>query len=420
MGPESDNCSEIEKQLFHGFPSATQRHEDGWTVFPSSTRDVARVVSIANRCGCRLRTEPAGRREEAGERITPLIRLSLDRMIEVLKLDERAMTAEVQSGIGVRNLEIVLNDHGMTSGFILLPDADPVLIDFLTDECMSESSILYGRTDQVAIGAEGVLPSGEEFKIQPAPARAIGPDILGLLVREHGNLSIVTSMTLKVWRQPKSRRILCARFENRDLERALQCASRAARSSIRLAAGRIYAPAWPDPSEPPPPSGDHVAVFVLEGEQSMVDAFAVHVSQIIQESGGNELAEHHLATRRPRVPRSAAGDDAAILSVTADWSAMADLHQEIATRLDLGLLHTRFSDFFHEGCRASLYVRDSDLTPEVLGRMVEILRRYGATLLSAHSGLEGEGGPGPAQEIDEAQRRVRELKLQMDPSGILV
>jgi FAD/FMN-containing dehydrogenase len=420
MVRESDSRDEIEKQLFHGFPSATQRHEEGWTVYPSSTRDVARVVSIAGRCGCRLRTVSAGRREDAGSVAPPLIRLSLDRMIELLNLDERSMTAEVQSGIGVRNLEIVLNDHGMTSGFILLPDSDPVLIDFINDGCISESSILYGRTDQVVIGAEGVLPRGEEFKIQPAPARSIGPDILGLLVREHGNLSIVTSLTLKVWRQPKSRRILCARFENQDLAGALRCASRTARSSIRIAAGRIYAPGWPDPAQQPQPSGRHVAVFVLEGEQSMVEAFAVHVSQIIQECGGDETADHHLATRRPRVPRSASGDDAAMLSVTADWSTMADLHQEMATKLDIGLLHTRFSDFFHEGCRVNWSVREPDLTPAVLGRMAEILRRFGARLLSVHPGLEGEGGLRKAQDMDEGEKRARELKLQMDPSGILV
>jgi len=238
MDRDMDNCAEIEKQLFHGFPSATERHEEGWTVHPSSTSDVSRVVSIANRCGCRLHMI-SSRRPDADRNVSPVIRLSLDRMTEVVKLDEHAMTAEVQAGIGVRTLEIVLNDHGMTSGTCLLPDTDPALIDFLGDECVSESSILYGRTDQAAIGAEGVLPGGEEFKIQPAPARAVGPDTLGLLVRGHGNLSIVTSVTLRVWRQPKSRRILCAVFEDQDLAGALRCASKTARSSIRLAAGRV-------------------------------------------------------------------------------------------------------------------------------------------------------------------------------------
>jgi len=162
-----------------------------------------------------------------------------------------------------------------------------------------------------------------------------------------------------------------------------------------------------------------VAVFVLEGEQPVVEAFAVHVSQIIQEFGGLVQPEHHLATRRPRVPRSAAGDDTALLSVTADWSAMADLHQEITGRLEVSLLSTRFTDFFHGGCRVSWIVRESDLTAGLFGKISDILRRFGGTLVSTHSQLEEWTGSG-VQDGDDFRERAKALKLQMDPSGILV
>ena len=415
-----DTGPEIERQLFHAFPSATTRQEDGWTVMPSSTDDAAKAVAIANLCGCPVLVAARGGDEPAGPPRSSLLRLSLERMTGVLGVTEPAMTAEVQAGIAMRNLEIVLNDHGLTTGAVLLPDVDPTLIDFVTNDSFSEASILYGRTDQIYLGAEGVLPSGEVFRIKPAPVRAAGPDVLGFLVAGHGRVSIVTALILRLGRLPKSRRVVPAGFRSDRLEDALTSASSAARVPIRFAAGRIYAPGWSDHGEEGGAPCDHVAVFVIEGEQAVVEATAVHLEGIVQACGGTLLSpQHALATRFVRAPRVAGGEATASISATAPWPSVLQIHRDVAGRLGDALLASRFSDFFHEGCRITWMLREGDLGRERLTQVVETLRGLGGRLTSRHPALEGDL---PPHLLDEGARRPRmvDMKRTMDPGGIRI
>ncbi|MFH1436172.1 MAG: FAD-binding protein, partial [Pseudomonadota bacterium] len=289
------NVDDVQKLLNHALPSAFVRHGDTWTVSPSSVDDVAKVVGLADQCGCPVRVAAPREEPETDEASSAVIRISMEKMTDVKWVNEESMTAKVQAGLSVRHLEILLNDHGMTSGFVVLPEYDPTLIEFVTDENLSESSVLYGRPDRAFLGVEGVLPSGEAFSTKPTPSRAVGPDLLGMLVSQHGSLSIITSLVLRIWRQPKSRRIVCASFD--DVERAVGCASRVAHSGVRLAAGRIYAPEWLEDSGEEGGRGENIAVFVLEGEQAVIDSFADVIEKIIHEAGGGDLNKHPLATK---------------------------------------------------------------------------------------------------------------------------
>jgi FAD/FMN-containing dehydrogenase len=412
-----DSDSDTRKLLYHAFPSAVAMQEDGWMVYPSSTREVAGVVSIAVRCGCPVIASPPQEDEPAPAASTPVIRISMEKMTGVAAVSETGMTAEVQAGIAVRNLEIVLNDHGMTSGFVLLPDVDPTLIRFINDETLSESSMLYGRLDRCVLGAEGVLPGGEVFRIRPAPSRGIGPDILGLLLSEHGRLSIVTSVVLRIWRQPRSRRVIAAFFN--EPGGAMACAAEIAGAGIRLAAGRIYAPGWPDPAGPAGGSGSNVAVFVLEGEQAVVDTLAVHVDKIVQDRGGEPaLPQYHLATKFVKLPKLDSGEETELVSATCDWAAAPDILLEASSRFEESLVAARLSDFFPEGCRISWSVKEAAMGKDLLAGLVDVVRRFGGHLVSRHRLIEGGLPPGMVYD-SLMQKKIEQLKETMDPNKII-
>ena len=409
--------SDIQKRLYHAFPSAVAIQEDGWMVYPSSTQDVAGVMSIANQCGCPVLTSRHTPDEPVSPASSPVIRLSMEKMTGVSAISETGMTVEVQAGIAMRNLEIVMNDHGMTSGYVLLPDVDPPVIHFINDETLSESSMLYGRLQCFVLGAEGVLPSGEVFRIKPAPSRASGPDILSLLLSEHGRLSIVTSLVLRIWRQPKARRIIAAFFG--DVENALACAGGIASSGIRLAAGRIYAPGWADPAEPSAEAGPHMAVFVLEGEPAVVDTLAVHVDKIIRDRGGEPARpQHHLATKFVKLPRADEGEEIELVSASCDWTAAPKIHLEAHSRLEERLVGTRVSDFFHEGCRITWSVRESGMGKDLLVGLADLLRRLGGHLLSRHSLADRGLQPGMVYD-GLMQKKLEQLKGKMDPNKVI-
>ena len=412
MSERSVNVDEVQKLLNHALPSAFVRLGNTWTVYPSSVDDVAKVVGLANQCGCPARVALSREGPETDEISSAVIRISMEKMTDVKWVNEESMMAKVQAGLSVRHLEILLNDHGMTSGFVVLPRCDPSLIEFVTDENLSESSVLYGRPDRAYLGVEGVLPSGEAFSTKPTPSRAVGPDLLGMLVSQHGSLSIITSLVLRIWRQPKSRRIICASFD--DVERAVSCASRVAHSGVRLAAGRIYAPEWLEDSGREEGPGENIAVFVLEGEQAVIDSFAAVIEKINHEAKGAGLKKHPLSTKFVRSHGLCTEEECEIVTATADWSVAANIHADVSSKLEKKVVGTRFSNFFHEGCSISWTAGNADVIKDHLPDIAEILRRYGGTLVSRHRAV-GKEMSGQLSRDHSLEKKLMELKSRLDP-----
>jgi len=419
MTGKRESCAGLEELINRRFASASSREEGRWSVWPSTAEEVSALFRAAGEfdCSVRFSSGPEGGAARGGCDGKPLIRVGLERMTSIRSLDEKSLTVDVQPGIGVRALDIYLGDSGYTTGFLPLPGFDPPLIDFVRRPDWSESSILYGRVDQCFVGAEGVLPGGGVFRIKPAPARAVGPDLLGLLVAGHGSLCAVTSLWVRFWRQPKSRKVVAASFP--DEVEALRCALQVAVSGVRLAAGRIYAPAWAEQEGAgQAAAAAAVAVFVLEGEQALVDAWAPGAARAVEQCHGRLLEpQHHLATKFIRIPPGVASQAARTVTASCPWAAAARLHRETAARLGGELLATRASCFFHEGCQLAWTVREG-AAADALRAAAEGARRLGGALVGG-GGADDAGGKAGTDPADAMRKRLEELKARLDAHGIL-
>src|SRR2546430_13744762 len=62
----------------------------------------------------------------------------------------------------------------------------------------------YGFTVHHVLGVEAVLPNGEVVHIGGPLVDTPGPDLLGLLVGSEGTLAVVTKITVRILRKPRS------------------------------------------------------------------------------------------------------------------------------------------------------------------------------------------------------------------------
>ena len=64
---------------------------------------------------------------------------------------------------------------------------------------IGQFSTLYGGIEDMVMGLEAVLPSGEVVRIKDVPRRAAGPDIRHIIIGNEGALCYITEVTVKLF-----------------------------------------------------------------------------------------------------------------------------------------------------------------------------------------------------------------------------
>ncbi len=184
---------------------------------PADEEQLRAVVAAARAQGRRLWLQGMAPSPEGKETAVPL---SLERLDEVIALDERSELVHVQAGRRLEDLERFLRVRGRTLGLCEPP----------TDESIAAWVARGGAglpnldDDPVAprlVGLEAILPDGRWLRIRPAPRRATGPDLLALFLGARHRLGVLATVHLACPRRSAFREVAW-RFASRDAaERAL-------------------------------------------------------------------------------------------------------------------------------------------------------------------------------------------------------
>ena len=178
-------------------------------VRPGSTADVAAIVTIANKW--RVPIVPRGAGAGLADGAMPLKRgiiVDIKRMHEVLEIDEDNMTATVQPGINMMELNKILRPLN-----IFFPD-DPasypvnVLGGRVGTGGWSLIGAGYGHIPDNVISLEVVLPTGKVIRVGEAGNPKIrkastGYRLKDLFIGHQGTLGIVTELTLDLSPRPE-------------------------------------------------------------------------------------------------------------------------------------------------------------------------------------------------------------------------
>src|SRR5699024_6971608 len=66
-------------------------------------------------------------------------------------------------------------------------------------------STKYGNIEDLLLGLEAVLPTGEIIRINDVPRRSVGPDLRHIFLGAEGTMGIITEVTLKTFEETSDR-----------------------------------------------------------------------------------------------------------------------------------------------------------------------------------------------------------------------
>jgi alkyldihydroxyacetonephosphate synthase len=130
--------------------------------------------------------------------------LDLRLMNKVLSVDEKSLLAEVESGCLGPELERRLSSVGLTLGHFPQSFEYSSVGGWVATRGAGTESTRYGKIEDMVESLRLVTPQGT-IETPLVPASATGPDLRQILIGSEGMIGVITSVTLKVRKAPRSR-----------------------------------------------------------------------------------------------------------------------------------------------------------------------------------------------------------------------
>jgi len=183
-------------------------------VMPTSTAQVRKVVRLASWKSIAIYPRGAGTNLSGGT--IPLehgIVLSLQKMDRILEIDAENLTATVQPGVIIQDVNNAVAPYGL----MYPPDPGTVTTATMGGSVAENSGGLrglkYGVTKHYVMGLEVVLASGESVRFGGKTVKNVTAyDFSNLFVGSEGTLGIITEITCKLLPEPKFRKTMLAAF----------------------------------------------------------------------------------------------------------------------------------------------------------------------------------------------------------------
>lgn len=437
-------------------------------VRPETAEDVAALVGVARREGVPL--VPFGAGSGVCGAIAPDARTLVVDTKRLRSVERRGDALVLGPGTLGILLEEALGRKSLTLGHFPSSILCSTVGGWVAARGAGQCSGRYGKIEDMLLGAECVLGSGETVSFQ---RRTGGIDLLPLLVGSEGTLGILTSLSLRLLPAPAAR-AFCA-YELPDLDSGVAALRRIYQTGLRPAVARLYDPldsallrqrprasGQPDPDGPLEPNRhtgilsllgaaralngavellertllrESKLVLVFEGLSGDVEADADAAAKLVRELGGASLGEAHARTwferryavgyEQSRVFRHDSWSDT--LEVAAPWSCLLPLYH--AMRAAVGrhaLVMAHLSHAYPDGC--SIYFTFLARSRE--GEAVALHRTVWSDALAAaleaggtishHHGIGRVRAEALAGELGAGGLAVlRALKRAWDPDGIL-
>ncbi len=175
--------------------------------FARTEEDVRALISYAQKSGAKI--IPYGGGTSVAGHInptksdSPVLTLSLERMIQMLDLDEYGHTATFEAGITGPELEQALAKHGCTLGHFPQSHEYSTLGGWIATRSSGQQSYKYGRIEQLFAGGRMETPRGS-IELPHFPASAAGPDIKEMVLGSEGRMGVITQAKVKIRHLPEA------------------------------------------------------------------------------------------------------------------------------------------------------------------------------------------------------------------------
>ena len=196
----------------YGTDAVNRTHRPDLVLLPGSRDEIAAIVRLCHDQKVPLVVRGGGTGYSGGA--VPIhggIVLSLERLDQILEIDQDNLLARVQPNVITGDLHAAVERVG------LFYPPDPASLQRSTiggniAECAGgPRAFKYGTTKRYVLGLEAVLPTGEIIRTgSKAVKNVVGYDLTHLLVGSEGTLAIITRIVLRLIPKPPARATLTA------------------------------------------------------------------------------------------------------------------------------------------------------------------------------------------------------------------
>lgn len=192
------------------------KHLPKTVVFPKNTQEVSQLVKYCSDHQLPFLARGAGTGLSGGAiPINNEVIISLVRMKKLVSVDLENRRAVVEPGY----VNLKLTNSISDKGYYYAPDPSSqyccTIGGNVAENAGGAHCLKYGVTTNHILGLEVVLPNGDIIEIGAnGIPDAPGYDLLGLLTGSEGTLGIVTKITVRILKNPESKKTVLAYFDN--------------------------------------------------------------------------------------------------------------------------------------------------------------------------------------------------------------
>ncbi len=191
----------------YAYDATKERHLPDGVIFARDEHDVSQILAYCNTHKIIVVPRGAGSGFTGGAlSVSGGLVLSLERMDQILEIDEKNLIARVQPGVINKHFQEVVQKRG------LFYPPDPASQDQSTlggnvsENAGGMRAAKYGITKDYVMALRAVLPNGDIIRAGKKTIKDVaGFNVAGILIASEGCLAVITEMTLKLLAQPRLR-----------------------------------------------------------------------------------------------------------------------------------------------------------------------------------------------------------------------
>ncbi|MEM3569468.1 MAG: FAD-binding oxidoreductase [Candidatus Jordarchaeales archaeon] len=414
--------------------------EPDFIVHPESAEQVSEIVKLANRF--KIPLIPFGGGAGVCGGTIPVyggIIVDLKKMDKIVRVDHKSLLVTVQPGILGEILERELNRMGYTFPHYPASMYCSTIGGFVACRSAGSLSSKYGKIEDMVVGLEVVIPTGEIIRIKPVPRSSTGPDLKQLFIGSEGTLGIITEVTLKIKLLPEERRFRAFIFK--DLHSGIESVIKIFRRGLKPCVIRLYDyldAQFTLKGKAEIPEGGSYLILGFDGMKEMVDLEEKTATRICLDEGGaevdRELAEHWWKHRYDMYYPDAFKSSYSIIADTVDVAAPYDKLEElywtikrtVESRNPGVTMMAHFSHFYEDG--GSIYMifftqqQNHEKAVRVYSSVwrdaLEACLKVGGTI-SHHHGVGLVRAGWMHKEHGDAFSVLKAIKRALDPNNIM-
>lgn len=216
VGRENVLASEEDRKVYSYDGTSTHVHKPDLVVFPTRTEHVEAVLKLANEH--RIPVTPRGGGTNVSGGSVPIrggIVLVMTRMNRILSIDAANLSARVQAGVVLMDLQTALAEQKL----FFPPDPQSflgaTLGGIIAENAGGPVCLKYGVTKQYILGLKAVLPTGRTVEFGGTTVKnVVGYDLVSLVTGSEGTLAVVTEAVLRLLPLPPARKTILALFDD--------------------------------------------------------------------------------------------------------------------------------------------------------------------------------------------------------------